>query len=243
LTPCTDEGSEKLALDPRGRLAFFAQTGREVNEMTVLDFRSGKQSEAFHYGSAGDHAPTVELLTGRWLPGRYPVWETLEKTTEDSGAVKWKAYRVYTVPGARKLEVATGRRKPHARLMVAEDGKTLVQAKGELPLPGDTGPCKGCDPTGRFLGIGKDTLRGVADAAELTFGPDDCVHTPQGVFDCKPEYAHTLVFRLGDDAASAPLYLGDRIAKLLFHPKLVEDFFSGASVAPPPELARWRPEP
>ena len=235
--------SGRVVLDPRGRMAFLLSVmERESESLSVFDFRTEKPSKRFSYSAQhnNDIDSSIEILPGRWIFGKYPIWETLEKTTgfHEEDSPTWTAYRLYTAPGVYGLESVPLKKRPSERRIVKDDGKTIVPAKGKPSVPdgGITAAAcaqENCDPTGRFIGVAKNALRRISDGAELRLLADGCAVTKEGVFDCKPEYAEELVFRSGDDVITSPLLRDARFAKLLHHPHLIEDFFNGASVAPP----------
>lgn len=60
------------------------------------------------------------------------------------------------------------------------------------------------------------------------------VTTPEGLFDGEPDVSSQLVYALGDDPLTAALLTGDQLKKHYHRPHLLEAFWKGEPISPPP---------
>lgn len=174
----------------------------------------------------------TELTGGRWLPGPFPVWETVEITrTSCSGgeSVERTARLLHTAPAFRrmtrvKLESAAAVQAPRR---VSADGKSVLAGAGrKATLP------EGFEAA--LTGAGKDALRRLSDG-EILYYPEegDCFHTERGAISCpRAAQLRGRAYRLGPDALTDEAIRGDQLAWLLYTPSLVDDFFAGRPLPP-----------
>ena len=232
-----DDGGQ-LALDPLGRFLYELRSEHRAQEtLTTFDLSRNDPLGGVNWDSKdGDCDEKTTLMDGHWIPGKWPIWETVEETTSEcSDDTSYRAWRLLTAPGQRRLRVVeAGKRDPSegpARA-VKDDGKTIVKARGKAAA--ETGAI---DAERRWKGTGKGVLKRLADGQELTFEKDGCARVPGGVFDCGLYLFEEQVFLLGSDPLSAPVVYGDQVAHLFYRPGLVDDFFAGKPLAPLPAAA------
>lgn len=231
-----DDGGQ-LTLDPFGRFLYELRSQhREPDTLTTFDLSRNDPLGGVNWDSKDDDCEEkTTLLDGHWIPGKWPIWESVEETTSECSDKTYRAWRLLTAPGQRRLRVVeAGKRDPSegpART-VKDDGRTIVKARGKAAA--ETGAI---DAERRWKGKGKGVLKRLADGQELTFEKDGCVRVPGGVFDCALYLFEEQVFLLGSDPLSAPVVYGDQVAHLFYRPGLVDDFFAGKPLAPLPAAA------
>lgn len=226
-----------IVLDPLARYYFESvhaeRNGIWLNAYDLEHDRPG----LLGWGPLGRYTPVeISLEPGRWLPGKYPVWEMLEVVSMPIQTV-YGAWRIFTVPGARGLRRDSfDDQKPEGAFRVLDDGKTVVSSPPQQAIAigkDKSAATASVDPSGRFIGTGKNSLRRISDGEELVFNEEGGVRTARGVFDGSIEEVKDLVFSLGNDPLRAPIVHGDQVATLLHHPHLMDDFFDNKPVALP----------
>lgn len=231
------ESSGRLALDPFGRFLFESRSRRHDQEtFTTFDLSRNDPLGGVNWNDTdSDCDERTTLMDGHWIPGKWPIWETVEERSSECGDTTYHAWRVFTAPGLRHLRVvAAGKRDPSegpART-VKDDGKTVVKARGKAAA--ETGAI---DAERRWKGMGKGVLKRLADGQELIFEKGGCVRASGLVFDCGLHAFEEQVFLLGSDPLSAPVIYGEQVAHLFLRPGLADDFFAGKPLAPLPAAA------
>lgn len=174
----------------------------------------------------------TQLTPGRWLPGPFPVWETVETTRTscpDPGGEKVTrvARLLHTAPAFHrmtqvKLEGGAVTAARHA----SSDGKTVIPGAGQQPLAAGFAD--------RFAGAGKDAIRRISDGEILYYPEDDsCFHTERGAVSCpEAKSLRERLYLLGPDPLTDEIVRGDQLAWLLYTPSLVDDFFAGRPLPP-----------
>ena len=226
-----------FTLDPSGRYVIQELSWRAGTALRTHDVNTDQPGPLGW--AVNDNARSYySLQYSRWLKGKYPIWKSIESS--DGTAAHQRVWRLHTAPGARELTVTELEDTPlPAASKVLDDGKTVVAE----PTSGDLGPVAepstdaaaieaATDPSHRFLGTGKNSLRRLADGEELFFEEYGGYRTARGVFDGPIDVVSRLVFRIGDDPGQGAVVHGDQVAALFYHPQLVDDFFAGKPLVP-----------
>jgi len=212
-------------LDPRGRSLFVTHTTQESKSLRGFRARDGAVLSSLSWQSIKSLS-IINPEPGRWIPGKFPIWQSVDFIMDYGGHNSAVATRLLTAPGTRKILTIKGTDFSGA-YKVADDGVSVFAVKGDRYT-------SATDPSGRFLGVDKRTIRRVADGIELTYlETEGCFRTSEGVFDCANASiapAASVVFRLGDDAVNAPVVRGTQLAHVLRQVGLASDFFAGKSV-------------
>jgi hypothetical protein len=233
-----DSASNALSLDPAGRFLFNSGSGPH-DSMTVegYDLRSGIE-RAFYYRSAADPVQAAvrnETASGVWLPGRYPLWETVEAHIPEEGAPTYTVWRLYTRPDldGPRLERIDLPSPPPAHCesrRVLPDGRTVMPAESSETY--DSCGRNAMDPTGRLRGVGRDKLQRVEDGLQLQVGARGCLSTDSGFYSCL-DVAAERRYVVGSDPLRALLLHGDQLAPLLLRPQLLTEYLQGDTLAAP----------
>lgn len=241
-------------LDPLGRYVLQATGWRSGSALRTYDVTSGRLGPLGW--TVNDNAqPPYSPDVSRWLPGKFPIWESIDSRGYLVTPNQHRAWRIYSAPGKRALAlIDLGAIEKIPVSKVLDDGVTVVAdptaaaaagvdlGHGASPT-GDAGALRAVDPGGRFLATSRSSLRRIADGEELLFlpeheyeeehGPQRSVRTARGVFDGPLALVSGLVFRIGEDPARAAVVRGDQLASVLYHPGLLDDFFDGKPVSQP----------
>lgn len=219
----TSPGHQFL-LDPRGRYLFMPfHAERAGFALYVRDLTSGTQTD-LSWGPVDRYsAVSSELRPSRWLPGKHPVWETIDVIQAPNGTF-FNAWRIGTAPDQHGLQIVA---------LEEQEADTKSPDPRAAPAIPDGGSASDeVSPDGLWVGLGKDSLRRRADGEEIFLGEDGTARTGRGVFDGPIDLLDTLVFRLSEDPRQGPFIHGDQLARLLHHPGLVNDFFAGKRLYP-----------
>lgn len=234
-------------LDPGGRYVFtlqhFERSGDSFQGHDARPAHDGPNGAGGDFRSAliqpvkldEPYSPCevdTELTKGRWLPGPFPVWETVEVTTtscSEGETVNRIARLLHTAPDFRRMTLVKldSAAAVHAARHAAADGKSvLVGAGKKTALP------EGFEET--LAGVGKDALRRVSDGEILYYPQEgDCFHTERGAVSCpKALHLRGRAYLLGPDPLKDEVVRGDQLAWLLYTPTLVDDFFAGKPLPP-----------
>ncbi len=231
--------SNALTLDPGGRYLFLSSLGvHEAQTLEGYDLRSGFE-RSFYFHTAADLAQVpshTETVSSVWLPGRYPVWETVEVRIPEEGERTYTAWRFYTRPELEgpRLERIDLHDAPPAKCesrRVLADGRTIGAAD-----PRDTYDSCGrnaLDPSGTLRGVAKDTIQRVDDGVRLQAGARGCLTTDTGYYSCL-DLASEHRYVVGKDPLRLLMLRGDQVAHLLFRPQLLTDYLQGQPLSASP---------
>ena len=240
-----DTDNNAVVIDPMGRYLFL-RGGADPSTGSVegFDLRSG--NERVFYGRSGrsEQAPsaTVETYSTNWIPGQYPLWETVEVRTpkqvdEDEPVVPvYTTWRLYTVPrldGPRleQLSMSGPPRKLCERRRVESDGRTVEGADARDTY--DSCKKNPIDPSGLLRGVAKDELQRISDGVRLRVGKKSCLQADSGYYSCL-DLAGEQRYAIGTEPLRALFLRGDQLAPLFYRPELLTDFVKGREIPTPP---------
>jgi hypothetical protein len=224
-------------MDPFGRYLLSTYDQRRAGDfLTVFDIQARKDSRlSWAHTDPDGGCSDNELGKPQWIPGPWPVLETIETEGADCSPT-YTAWRIYTAPGQRRLEAAHLKKPPGASQVrqVQEDGKTITTLRGAAAKAAGPMPAGDTDGQKRWQATGKTALLRLSDQQELTLIPEGGARTQNLVFDGPLSLFAQEVFLLDPDPIKAQVVVGAQVAHLFQHPHLLDDFLDGKPVAPDP---------
>ena len=233
-----ETGSNALTLDPGGRYLFLSGTGvHSALSLEGYDLRNGMERfTLFHtVTDIGQASTRTETVASTWLPGRYPLWETIEAHIPEEGEPTYTAWRLYTRPDLEgpRLERIELTEAPPARCVsrrVLPDGRTVGPADSNDAY--DSCGRNALDPSGSLRGLAKDEIQRVDDGLRLQVGARGCLTTDTGFYSCL-DLASEHRYVVGNDPVHALGIRGDQVASLFLRPQLLTEYLQGQPLAAP----------
>lgn len=233
-----ERGSNAVTLDPAGRYLFLSGSGdHQAQSLEGYELRNGAE-RAYYFRTASDPAQRparTETVRSAWLPGPFPLWETVEARVPEEGERTYTAWRFYTRPGLDgprleridlpepPLRCESRRVLPDGRLVGPADPNDTYDSCGRNAL----------DPSGRLRALAKDEIQRVDDGVRLQAGPRGCLSTDTGYYSCLFLAAERR-YIVGRDPLHTLLVRGDQLAPLLYRPELLTEYLDGQPLAAPP---------
>lgn len=232
-----ESGSNAVTLDPSGRYLFLSGSGdHQAQSLEGYDLRAGFE-RTFYFRTAvdlGQGPVRTEVVRSAWLPGPFPLWETVEARIPEEKERTYTAWRFYTRPvldGPRLERIdlpelpprcESRRVLPDGRLVGPADPKDTYDSCGRNAL----------DPSGRMRGLAKDEIQRVDDGVRLQAGPRGCLSTDTGYYSCLFLAAERR-YVVGSDPLHSILLHGDQLAPLFYRPELLTEYLDGQPLAAP----------
>lgn len=223
-----------VTLDPNGRMLFVSSSGDGQVMLRSYELKTGAPGP-FQF----DGEPEVEaggcMLEGteRWIPGPEPVWESIELYATHAEESKFYAWRLHLSPQRKKPRLE--RIEIPRPSFDGETPKCLLRGvageqarKAREQLYGVTS----LDPSSRLRGVDKDVLERVSDGVRLQIDEEGCATTADGYYSC-PAKAEWRWLRQGNDPQTARMVRANSLARYLYRPNLVSEFFDGKPLPPP----------
>lgn len=214
----------QFLLDPLGRYLFMPFHAERAGFALYVSDLSRSVQTALSWGPVDRYsAVSSELRPSHWLPGTHPVWETVE-VLDTPGGTFFNAWRIGTAKDQRGLQIVEAGEK--------DPDEASPGPRATPPAPDGGAASEALSSDGLWVGLGKNALRRRADGEAIFLEEDGTARTDRGVFDGPLDLVDSLVFRLSEDPKRGPFVSGDQLARLLYHPGLVNDFFDGKRLYP-----------
>lgn len=229
-----------VTMDPHGRYLYLMRDGRRSSStLAIFDAAKNKEASLITMDDGGEEETCggTELSEPKWIPGTWPILETIETANAECTA-SYSAWRLYTAPGQRRVTQSDLRKAPDKKAVrvVKEDGVGIATLSGKEKQAAGPMPEGRVDPGKRWEATGKDSIKRLSDGEELIFVEKGCVRTARWVFDCPLDRFAQHAFLLDPDPLKGELVRGAQVAHLYHRPGLAEAFFEGKDVAPLPAV-------